>query len=943
MTILSLEFAVLLLLLLVISAALDLWLIRAWKRTRSVHVRRGGKAPAPLAKAARRLMQKSPAAPGAGTAVIPLHNPGASGNPHPKGETPQVEVVALKRESRKSAGKRGAKGAVQKAALSVPGKSGRLAHVNISMDLPEGESIRLTLESVGGGKVLPKSGKSAGAADAAPAVPPAPRPAFIPAAWGPSIGNALASIAAEIRTSGRSLFALALILYLATRLIGLVEWPIYFFTDEAVQTNFAAELVDRGFVWNETDIIPVFFENAGQYEMNLSVYVQLIPYLIFGKSVFITRAVSVLITLLGMAALGWILRRAFHLPYWWSGVLLLSIVPVWFLHSRTAFEPGESIAFYALFLYFYMRYREDRPWMLLPALIFGALSAYTYSPSQVVVAVTGLLLLISDAGYHWRHKWIALTGLGVLIVMALPYLWFLYLHPDANRDQLAIVGSYWLNDISFLDKLKQFAGQYLSGLDPRYWFLANPPESVHHDIIRHLMKGYGHLSLWTLPFLIAGILLCWGNFRNSHFRTVLIALLAAPTGGAIAQITISRTLVMVIPATLLTALGVSGLLALLERPEVPPQPEFLQWWKERMARMAAVWKAFRESLSMRAAFGGAKDFLRGWGERAAEIAAASPVAGRIPRVALALALFLILGSANVYMLWDSLANGPTWYESYELYGMQYGGKQLSAALVEYKQAHPDVSLIVSSAWANGTDEIFRFFLPKDFPMRTGTVLEYIQNYIPIGDQDVFIMTSEEYGVAQSSGKFSEIRIDQILNYPNGQPGFYFAHLTYVPGIEEIIRAEKAELSKPIEEQIVLSGETVRVVHSRFDMGELAAGFDANPFSLIRSQQDNPLYLDMFFPAVHRFTRVSVRVGGAPTQLVASFYPPDGGDPEVFSATVERASDYRDVEILLAEPVESSHIRVEIETVGEGEPTHVHVYEVVLEAEGWKSGILAPSS
>jgi hypothetical protein len=938
MPIRSLEFVVFLLLLLAIAAAFDLWLIREWERRRQSRARRTEKTPAPLPKGSRRLAQKAPSPAGPGTAVIPLHNPGSSGKRTPAGNTAHMEVFSLKNKPRKSAGKRGGKAIRQHASLSVPGKSGHLAHVDISMDLPEGESIRLTLESVGGGKVLPASGKIAGAAEAGPAILPA-----FPVSWGTAIGNAFASMAAQIRTSGRSLFALAMILYLATRLIGLAKWPIYFFTDEAVQTNFAAELVDRGFVWNETEAIPIFFENAGQYEMNFSAYVQLIPYLIFGKSVFVTRAVSVLITLLGMAAVGWILRRAFRLPYWWSGVLLLSIIPVWFLHSRTAFEPGESIALYAMFLFSYMRYRDDRPWMLIPALVFGTLSAYTYSPSQIMVAVTGALLLISDARYHWRHKWISLAGLGVLLVMALPYLWFLSLHPDANRDQLAIVGSYWLNDVSMLDKLKQFAGQYASGLDPRYWFLANPPESVHHDIIRHLMKGYGHISLWTLPFLLLGIVLCLGNIRKSHFRTVLIALLAAPTGGAIAQITISRTLVTVIPASLLTALGVSWLLALLERPEAPPQPEFLQWWKERAARMAAVWKGLFESLSRPQAFSGVRDFVRGWGERAAELAAASPAVGRIPRAALALVVFLVLGSANVYMLWDSLTNGPTWYENYELYGMQYGGQQLTAALEEYHASHPDANLIVSSSWANGTDEIFRFFLPEGFPMRVGTVLEYIQNYVPIEPQDVFVMTSEEYGVAADSGKFSEIRIEQILDYPNGQPGFYFAYLTYVPDIEEIIATEKAELSKPVEEQIVLGGETVRVVHSRFDMGELAAGFDGKPFSLMRSEQDNPLYLEMFFPAAHRFTRVSVRVGGAPTRLILTVYPVAGGDPGIFSSMVERSSDYRDVEILLDAPVESSHIRVEIETVGEDEPTHVHVYEVVLEAEGWKSGITAPSS
>jgi hypothetical protein len=940
---LSLEFLVFLFLLVVIAAALDLWMIRAWKRRRGKAAHRLVEKPAGHPKADRRLAQKAPAEPSCRSTIVALRASSPDPDRNPAGKTPHTEVVPLKKETVKSAGQRGGKKLPQQASLSVPGKSGRLSHVDISMDIPEGESIRLTLESVGGGKIRPASAQAGAESIPAAREARAARPALFPAGWGLPAGGFLAEAAEHIRSNGRWLFTLALILYLATRLIGLTKWPIYFFTDEAVQTNFAAELADRGYVWNETDSIPVFFENAGQYEMNLSVYVQLIPYLIFGKSVFVTRAVSVLITLLGMAALGWILRRAFHLPLWWSGVLLLSIVPVWFLHSRTAFEPGESIAFYALFLYFYMRYREDTPWMLLPALLCGALSAYTYSPSQVMVTVTGALLLISDVRHHWRHKWIALAGLGFLVILALPYLWFLHAHPDANRDQLAIVGSYWLNDISFADKLKQFAGQYLSGLDPRYWFLANPPEGVFHDIIRHLMKGYGHLSLWTLPFVVAGILLCLGNIRNSHFRTVLIALLAAPTGGAIAQITISRALVMVIPASLLTALGVNWFLALLERPEVPAQPEFLEWWRERARRLGAVWKALRESLAARETANGVRAFVNEWGERAARIAAEAPAWGRIPRVAIALVLFLLLGSANVYMLWDSLTNGPTWYEDYELYGMQYGGEQLSAALEEYHAANPDSNLIVSSSWANGSDEIFRFFLPDGFPMRTGTVLEYLQNYIPIQPQDVFIMTSEEYGVAETSGKFSEIRVEKILNYPNGQPGFYFTRLTYVADIEEIIAAEKAELIKPVEEQFTLGGETVRIVHSRFDMGELAAGFDGNPFSLMRSQYDNPLYLDMYFPAPHRFTVVSVRVGGAPTRLVATFYPAAGGDPQVFSTTVERASDYRDVEIRLTTPVECSHIRLEIETVGEGEPTHVHVYEIVLEAEGWKSGIVAPSS
>jgi hypothetical protein len=854
----------------------------------------------------------------------------------------------LKRNTRPAKVKRGGKTAPRKESLSVRGKSGRSAHVNISMDLPEGESIRVTLESVGGEtRFAPEAQPGKPAALAARAAP-----ATAAAGWRgfqlPAVGHTLAAFWSDVRTSGRWLFSLALVVYLLTRLIGLDQWPIYFFTDEAVQTNFAAELVARHFVWDKSEALPVFFNNAGQYEMNLSVYVQILPYLLFGKSEFVTRAVSVLITLLAAAGVAWILKRAFRLPLWWSGVLLLSIVPVWFLHSRTAFEPGEAIAFYAMFLYFYMRYRDEEPWMLLPAMLFGAMAGYTYSPMQVTMGVTGALLLISDGLYHLRHWRITLAGLAFLIVLAAPYLWFLHVHPEANRDQLVIVNSYWVDDVPITQKLQQFFGQYLRGLDPRYWYLANPPEGVYHDIIRHLMKGYGHLSLWSLPFALVGILLCLVNIRKSQFRTVLIALLAAPVGGAVAQITITRTLVMVIPASLLTALGLNGILALFERTESPPQPEFLNWWRERIPQLAGALPALRDALAARVRPSGMRGLLRDWRERTAQIAAASRGIARIPRATLAVGLFLVLGAVNVYMLWDSLTNGPTWYDSYQLYGMQYGGRELCAALVEYKQQHPDANLIVSSTWANGTDEIFGFFLPEDFAYRTGSVLEYIQNYIPIEPNDVFVMTVEEYGVARDSGRFSNIEVDQILDYPNGQPGFYFTHLTYVADIQEIIASEKAEQAKPVEENILMGGgtpaaELVRVVHSRFDMGTLAAGFDGDLFSLMRTQTANPMVLDMYFPGPHEFTKVSVRVGGAPTKLTATFYSEDGGAPQVFSASVERASDYRNVEIVLPSPIESSHIKLEIETVGEGEPTHVHVYEVRLEGVGWKNGLVGPSS
>lgn len=198
-----------------------------------------------------------------------------------------------------------------------------------------------------------------------------------------------------------SLFVAALLIYLAVRLIGLTSFPIYFFTDEAVQAVMAEDFVQNGLKNYNAELLPTYFNKDPTYNLSsVSVYAQVIPYLLFGKSVYVTRAVSVLISVLGALAVGLILRDIFKLRYWWCGVLLLSIAPAWFLHSRTAFETVEMTAFYAGFLYFYLRYRYISPRALYGALVLGALVFYTYSPGQLIIVLTGVFLFFSDLRYH---------------------------------------------------------------------------------------------------------------------------------------------------------------------------------------------------------------------------------------------------------------------------------------------------------------------------------------------------------------------------------------------------------------------------------------------------------------------------------------------------------------------------------------------------------------
>ena len=112
-----------------------------------------------------------------------------------------------------------------------------------------------------------------------------------------------------------------------------------------------------------------------------------------------------------------------------------------------------------------------------------------------------------------------------------------------------------------------------------------------------------------LPLIVLGILVGLWKIRESRYRVVLIALLAAPLGGALTSAGITRVLVLVVPAALLAALGLEAIAARLPR---------------RVGMAAGV------------------------------------------------GVFVALSVFGGYMLRDALVNGPTWYSDYQLGGLQWG-------------------------------------------------------------------------------------------------------------------------------------------------------------------------------------------------------------------------------------------------------------------------------
>lgn len=660
-----------------------------------------------------------------------------------------------------------------------------------------------------------------------------------------------------------TLFGLALLVYLVTHFVGLTRFPIYFFTDEAIQTVAAADLVRDNFHDERGVLLPTYFKNGPYYNLGVSVYLQVLPYLFFGKSAFVTRATSVLVSLLVAASIGLMLRDFFKIPHWWAGVSLLSIAPAWFLHSRTAFETVIFCSFYAAFLYTYLLYRYRSTHYLFYAVILGALAFYSYSPGQIVIGLTGLLLLLSDARYHWQNRSTLLSSLGLLIILALPYLRFRLTQPDAPIEQLRILDSYWLKNIPLQDKLAQFGKEYLYGLSPGYWFLPN-----ERDLPRHLMKGYGHLFRATLPFAALGLILIIRGIKSSANRTLLIALLVAPLGSSLVQIGITRVLVFVIPAAILITLGINQTLT----------------WLEKV---------------------------------------------RLPRRASAIALFVLLTVVNLSMLKEVLLKASTWYDDYGLGGLQYGAQQIFPRIEMYLAADPEVDIILSPTWANGTDTVARFFLDDPLPIKLGSIDGHMIQRLPLDSDTLFVMTADEFQQMSASGKFEAIQVEETLPYPNGETGFYFVRLDYVDDIDSIFAAEIAERRKLRTAVIEMDGEEVQVRYSLLDIGEIGHMFDGDQYTLARTLEANPAIVELNFPGQKPVSGVSIIIGSTEAELKALLYQNPDSPPIEHVKTFLGTEEQPEVTFDFGESTLAKSIRLEVRDLRQTEPGNVHIWEISI--------------
>ena len=735
------------------------------------------------------------------------------------------------------------------------------------------------------------------------------------------------------------LFIFAVALYLLTRLIGLTQFPIYFFTDEAVQSLSMIDLIRNGFKDPSGMWFPTYFRNGDYYNIGLSVYLQWIPAALFGKSALATRATSVLVTLIAAISVGIMLRDVFKLKYWWTGTLFLSITPAWFLHSRTAFETVEFVAFYAGALCAYLFYRHKSPNYLYLTVFLGALAFYSYSPAQVIVPLTALGLLFSDWRYHWENRRTVLIGFALAVLLALPYVRSSIRNPNVPVAHLHTLWSYWFENIPLSEKIGRYVSEFSVGLSPWYWYVPND-----RDLVRHLMKEYGHIMMATLPFALFGLVHALRLIRLPAYRAVLIALLISPAASALVQISITRTLVFVIPAAMLTAIGLEQVLDWMEDPK-KRLAELAEGRGPTPIRVAAGLLILVIGILAASLFQRAINGLVLW---MLAIILALQVSGVLERLVrgdtftkpgfwrlsqsfLGVVVFIILAGANIRMLNDALRNGPLWFRDYGLGGMQFGAFQIFDIIEEYAREHPETNIIFSPDWTNGADVVARFFLDDLPSFRLGSVQGHVIQKLPLDRNTLFIMTPYEYSSIKENPKFTDIEVETTVPYPDGSPGFYFVRMRYVDNVDQVFEAEKAVRQVLRESDLTIDGQQVRVRYSYLDADfqdkSMALVFDNDPFTVAKTFETNPFVIEMSFPKIRTLNGFSIIIGSANVQIRVKCYASTDAEPITYTFEGQGTNQEPELSFDFPKPIQAQVLRVEVLDPYAHDQAKVHIWEL----------------
>jgi 4-amino-4-deoxy-L-arabinose transferase-like glycosyltransferase len=344
----------------------------------------------------------------------------------------------------------------------------------------------------------------------------------------------------------------------AFRLWRLDEIPLGFFCDEAWVGNNALSLLHSGKDTTGAEW-PVLFRAFAGWRSPAVVYPVLPSVALLGATEWAVRLPSALAGVITVYFTYLIGRELKSCKLGLIAAALLAVTP-WHVHvSRMAFDAHVSVLSAAATIYFILRARKHPyAWPFAGFAWVSFLFSYTASFVHAgLFALAVLIVFAREARRWWQERAFQLSVAGAMIV-TVGLVWFL-----VDNDMLF---TRWRQVAPASRTVAQVLGAMLLHLSPT--FLATGNENSFSAISRHAITGISELLPWQYVLLLLGGFVAIRSSRfDRSWRLLLMTLLIAPVPAALVEDRPAaiRSALLVLPLSLLSALGTEWLLQLFPR------------------------------------------------------------------------------------------------------------------------------------------------------------------------------------------------------------------------------------------------------------------------------------------------------------------------------------------------------------------------------------------
>ncbi len=305
--------------------------------------------------------------------------------------------------------------------------------------------------------------------------------------------------------------------------------------------------------------LPVHLMAWGSGQNALYAYFSMPFIYLFGLNVWSVRAVSMLMGLVGMAAMYGIGKRLFgNRKLALAAMFLAAISPWHIMMSRWALESNlfPTLALFAV--YCLLRGLEKPKWLYGFTLLL-ALSMYAYGTAYFFVPVFAAAVAVYLLATKRIKPFPLIVHGALLALLSLPILLFLYINRAGKEDIVTPIFTIPKLTVPRVEQISSlFSGNAAQGIVERAGKLLELLVTQTDGLPWNAIPEYGYLYPIAIPFIVIGLAVAASKAFSGKSAAHAVTLLWLATAGLMAlimDINMNRINIILFPVMLLAAIG----------------------------------------------------------------------------------------------------------------------------------------------------------------------------------------------------------------------------------------------------------------------------------------------------------------------------------------------------------------------------------------------------